>query len=76
MREDGPKLVRFPAPDKIGAREALQRAMDDDLTNVIILSQRENGDIYHIESDYLTLATVNLIIDSFKWWFWKQTDKG
>lgn len=71
----GPTLVRFPAPDKVGAREALQRAMDADLTNVIILSQRENGDIYHIESDDLTLATVNWIIDSFKWWFWKQTDR-
>lgn len=66
----GPTLLKFPAPDAVSAREALQKAFDEKepLTNVIILSQRENGRIYHKASDGLTLEEVNWIIDSYKWW--------
>lgn len=64
----GPKLLKFPAPDAMSARDALQKALDDPepLTNVVILSQRENGDIYHVESDGMTLAGVNWLLDSLK----------
>ena len=66
----GPTLLKFPAPDVVNAREALQKALDEQepLTNVIVLSQRENGRIYHTESSGLTLAEVNWIIDGYKWW--------
>lgn len=74
---DGPKLLKFPAPDVVTPRDALQKALDEEvpLTNVIVISQRENGDIYHVESDGMTLKDVNWLIDSYKWWFMKQVDK-
>lgn len=67
---DGPKILRFPAPEPVEAREALQQAIEADppLTNIIILSQRADGAIYHLESDSLTLADANWILDSYKFW--------
>lgn len=72
---DGPKLLSFPAPETITARGALQKALDDKepLTNVLILSQREDGSIYHMESDGLTLSELNWILDSYKWWLMSKT---
>jgi hypothetical protein len=68
------ELLKFPAPDTLTAREALQRALDEKvpLTNVIILSQRENGNIYHLESDGLALKDVLWLVESFKSWFMKE----
>lgn len=70
-------LLKFPAPDTLTARAALQKALDEPvpLTNVIVISQREDGAIYHVESDGLMLKDVNWLIDSYKWWFMKQVDK-
>ena len=70
----GLKIVKFPAPDTRGAKEVLESALKKDLTNVIVLSQRENGDIYHAASDSMTLSEINWIIDSYK--FWLITDAG
>ncbi len=69
MMESGPKLLQFPAPELLTTREALQKALDDPepLTNVLILSQRENGDIYHVSSG-MTMGEANWIIDSY--WFY------
>lgn len=70
-------LVKFPAPDPIDAREALQLALDEKvpLTNVVVLSMRENGDIYHRESDGMTLAQANWLIDSYKFWIMTTLSK-
>lgn len=67
---DGPKIVRLPVAESVTAREALQAALDEKepLTNVIILSQREDGSIYHLSSSDMTLAEANWIIDSY--WLW------
>ena len=72
---DKPTLMKFPAPDRRGVDEALRKALDDKLTNVIILSERESGAIYHVTSDDLTLAQANWIIDSYKRWIMQQADK-
>lgn len=63
-----PEVLKFPAPDPEPARQALQNALDESvpLTNVLILSQREDGSIYWRSSDNLTLADTNWILDSFK----------
>lgn len=63
-------VVKFPAADPLSARGALQKALNEKepLTNVVILSSRENGDIYHQESDGMTLAEINWMIDSYKFW--------
>lgn len=62
------KVVNFPGPDPREVKEILEKALTDDLTNVIVLSQRENGDIYHAECDKMTLGEINWIIDSYKSW--------
>lgn len=64
---DGPKLVRFPAAESVTARAALQKALDEPepLTNVLVLSARENGDIYHVSGN-LTMGEANWILDSYK----------
>lgn len=69
-----PTLLKFPAPSTLTARAALQEALDEKepLTNVIILSQRENGNIYHVASDGMTLGDVNWILDSYKWWLMQK----
>lgn len=74
----GPTLLKFPAPEAVTARDALQKALDDKepLTNVIILSQRESGDIYHMESDGMTLSELNWILDSYKWWLMNKTGES
>lgn len=74
---NGPTLLKFPAPDVVTARSALQKALDDPvpLTNVIILSQRENGDILHLESDGLALKDVLWLVESYKQWFMEQVKK-
>ena len=61
-------IIKFPGADLCTPKELLEKALKDDLTNVIILSQRENGDIYHAECDSMTLGEVNWIIDSYKAW--------
>ena len=62
------KVVKFPAPDPRETKEVLEGALKDGLTNVIVLSQRENGDIYHAACDSMTLGEINWIIDSYKSW--------
>ena len=61
-------VVKFPGADPRDAKEILEKALKDNLTNVIVLSQRENGDIYHAECDNMTLGEINWIIDSYKSW--------
>lgn len=70
----GPTLLKFPAPDVVTAQAALQRALDEkaSLTNVIILSQREDGSIYHLESDDMALKDVLWLIESYKHWFMER----
>lgn len=67
-------IIKFPVPDTLAARDALLKALNDPvlLTNVIILSQREDGSIYHLESDGLLLKDVLWIIESYKQWFMEQ----
>lgn len=74
---DGPTLLKFPAPEVMTARDALQKALDDPtpLTNVIILSQREDGSIFHLESDGHTLKDVLWTVESYKHWFMEQVSK-
>ena len=62
------KVVKFPGADLRDAKEILEKALKDGLTNIIVLSQRENGDIYHAECDSMTLGEINWIIDSYKSW--------
>jgi hypothetical protein len=69
------RVVKFPAPDPRSAKEILEQALKANLTNVIVLSQRENGDIYHEECDGMTLGEINWIIDSYKFWLMKKADK-
>ena len=61
-------VVKFPGPDPREAKEILEKALTDGLTNVIVLSQRENGDIYHEAGDSMTLGEINWIIDGYKNW--------
>ena len=62
------EVVRLPVPDKLGAREVLEKALKEGLTNVIVLSQREDGNIYHEESSGMTLGEINWLVDGY--WFW------
>ena len=40
-------VVPLPVPDRLEVKRVLEKALADDLTNVIVLSQREDGNIYH-----------------------------
>lgn len=67
----GPTVVRLPVPDLLNARDALTEALNEEtpLTNVIVLSQREDGSIYHLESDGMLLKDVLWLVESYKQWF-------
>lgn len=73
-------IVKFPAPpappEPVTARQALQNALDQKvpLTNVLILSRRENGYIYFRNSDGMTREELNWLIDAYKinWLFSEQ----
>lgn len=69
-----PTLLKFPAPESTTTRGALQRALDEKvpLTNVLILSQRENGNIYHVATDSMTLGDLNWLVDSYKFWLMQK----
>lgn len=69
------KVIKMPGTDLHETNEVLDAACKAKLPNVIVLSQLENGDIYHDTSNSMTLSEANWIIDSFKMWLMRTAGK-
>lgn len=62
---EAPKLLRVP--ERFESIEAVFAcALKMNLTNVLVLSQRENGNIVFLESPGLTACEANWLIDQAK----------
>ena len=61
---DPPKLLRIPQKFRT-VNDVLGVAFHLNLTNVIVLSQRENGDLVFLDTD-MTEAQANWLLDKIK----------
>ena len=62
---DQPKLLRVPVRfESVDA--VLETARRMDLSNVLVLSVRENGNIVFLDSPGLTVAEANWMVDQAK----------
>lgn len=65
----GPKIVKFPvAPSVLKelVKDVLTKALAADLPNVIVLSQDDEGVIHYFESEDMTVAQANWLLDLYK----------
>ena len=62
---DTPKLLRVPVRFA-SVEEVLKTAAQMDLPNVLVLSQRENGNLVFLDSPGLTCAEANWLVDLAK----------
>ena len=60
-----PKLLRVPQRFET-VEQVLACAAKMNLTNVLVLSQRDNGNIVFLDSPELTLAQANWLVDQAK----------
>lgn len=60
------KVVRFPK-EFLGVQDAIARASEMNLSEVLILSQLSDGSLVFLSNDDMTLATSNWLLDRAKW---------
>ena len=63
--EQPPKLLRVPVRFE-SVEHVLKTAAQMELTNILILSQRENGNLVFLDSPGLTCAEANWMVDQAK----------
>lgn len=64
---DGPRLLKFPTTvTRETVKDVLARASAANLSQVLILSYDEEGTIHYFESDEMTIANANWLLDCYK----------
>lgn len=61
----GPQLLRVPKSFR-SIDEILATASKMNLTNIVILSQREDGSVVFLHDDAMTVAATNWLLDTAK----------
>lgn len=61
----GPQLLRVPKSFR-SIDEILATASKMNLTNIVILSQREDGSVVFLHDDAMTVAATNWLLDNAK----------
>ena len=64
---DGPRLLKFPSVTRETVKDVLARASAANLSQVLILSYDEEGTIHYFESDEMTIANANWLLDCYKY---------
>ncbi len=69
------KLVKFPTAPKETAKDVLAKALDADLSNVLVLSFDDEGTIHYFESPEMTIAQANWLCDCYKHFLQTASEK-